>query len=49
MDLEALNPDSVEEIFARHGANSISFSGAGERSFGVPVPLYFTHLVRTAA
>ena len=30
MDLEALNPDSVEEIFARHGANSISFSDAGE-------------------
>ena len=30
MDLEALNPDSVEEIFARHGASSISFSGAGE-------------------
>jgi ribosomal protein L11 methyltransferase len=29
MNLEELNPDSVEAIFARHGANSISFSDAG--------------------
>ncbi len=29
MDLGALNPDSVEDIFTRHGAQAISFSDAG--------------------
>jgi len=30
MDLEKLNPDRVEEIFARHGAQSITFTDAGD-------------------
>jgi ribosomal protein L11 methyltransferase len=38
MDLEALNPDSVEEIFARHGASSISFTGAGADPVLEPAP-----------
>ncbi len=31
MDLEKLNPDSVEEVFARHGAHSITFTDAGDK------------------
>jgi ribosomal protein L11 methyltransferase len=38
MDLEKLNPDSVEEIFARHGANSITFTDAGDRPVLEPSP-----------
>lgn len=38
MDLEALNPDSVEEIFARHGASSITFSAAGTDPVLEPAP-----------
>lgn len=30
MDLENLNPDSVEEIFSRHGATAITFNDAGD-------------------
>jgi ribosomal protein L11 methyltransferase len=38
MDLENLNPDSVEEIFARHGASSITFTDAGDNSVLEPAP-----------
>jgi ribosomal protein L11 methyltransferase len=38
MDLEALNPDSVEEIFARHGACSVTFSGTGTDPVLEPAP-----------
>ena len=31
MDLEKLNPDKVEEIFMRHGAQSITFTDAGDK------------------
>jgi len=31
MDLEKLNPDSIEEVFARHGAHSITFTDAGDK------------------
>ena len=31
MDLEKLNPDLVEAIFARHGAHSITFTDCGDR------------------
>ena len=31
MDLEELNPDRVEEVFARHGAHSITFTDAGDK------------------
>jgi len=31
MDLEKLNPDRVEEVFARHGAQSITFTDAGDK------------------
>ncbi len=31
MDLEKLNPDRVEEVFARHGAYSITFTDAGDK------------------
>ena len=30
MDLEKLNPDRVEEVFVRHGAQSITFADAGD-------------------
>jgi ribosomal protein L11 methyltransferase len=30
MDLDTLNPDRVEEIFALHGAQSVTFSDAGD-------------------
>jgi len=38
MDLESLNPDSVEEIFARHGAASITFTDAGNDPVLEPAP-----------
>ena len=38
MDLETLNPDSVEEIFARHGASAITFTDAGDRPVLEPAP-----------
>ena len=38
MDLESLNPDSVEEVFARHGALSISLSDAGDKPVLEPAP-----------
>jgi ribosomal protein L11 methyltransferase len=38
MDLENLNPDSVEEIFARHGASSITFTDAGDNAVLEPAP-----------
>jgi len=38
MDLEKLNPDSVEEIFARHGASSITFTDAGDKPVLEPAP-----------
>jgi len=38
MDLEQLNPDSVEEIFARHGASSITFTDAGDKPVLEPTP-----------
>jgi ribosomal protein L11 methyltransferase len=38
MDLENLNPDSVEEIFARHGAASVTFTDAGNDPVLEPAP-----------
>jgi len=38
MDLETLNPDSVEEVFARHGAQSITFTDAGDKALLEPAP-----------
>ena len=38
MDLETLNPNVVEEIFARHGANSITLTDAGDRPVLEPAP-----------
>jgi ribosomal protein L11 methyltransferase len=38
MDLEKLNPDSVEEIFARHGAQSITLTDAGDKALLEPGP-----------
>jgi len=38
MDLETLNPDAVEEIFARHGANSITLTDASDRPVLEPAP-----------
>ncbi len=38
MDLETLNPDSVEAIFARHGANSIALTDAGDQPVLEPAP-----------
>jgi len=38
MKLEALNPDSVEAIFLRHGAHSITFSDAGDKPVLEPAP-----------
>jgi ribosomal protein L11 methyltransferase len=36
MDLGALNPDSVEEVFARHGAEAISYTDAGDHPVLIP-------------
>ncbi len=38
MDLEKLNPDRVEAVFARHGAQSITFTDAGDKPVLEPVP-----------
>jgi len=38
MDLEKLNPGTVEEIFARHGAQSITFTDAGDKPVLEPAP-----------
>jgi len=38
MDLEKLNPDRVEEVFARHGAQSITFTDAGDNPVLEPAP-----------
>jgi ribosomal protein L11 methyltransferase len=38
MDLEKLNPDRVEEVFARHGARSITFTDAGDKPVLEPAP-----------
>jgi ribosomal protein L11 methyltransferase len=38
MDLETLNPDRVEEIFARHGAQSITYSDAADNPVLEPAP-----------
>ena len=38
MDLETLNPDSVEEVLARHGALSITLSDAGDKPVLEPAP-----------
>ena len=36
MDLESLNPDRVEEVFSRHGAQAISYSDAGDHPVLIP-------------
>ncbi len=36
MDLESLNPDRVEEVFTRHGAQAISLSDAGDHPILIP-------------
>lgn len=38
MDLESLNPDRVEEILARHGAQAVTLSDAGDRPVLEPAP-----------
>lgn len=38
MDLETLNPDAVEEIFARHDASSITLTDASDRPVLEPAP-----------
>lgn len=38
MRLEALNPESVEAIFLRHGAYAVTFSDAGDRPVLEPAP-----------
>jgi len=38
MDLESLNPDVVEKIFARNGAHSITFTDAGDQPVLEPAP-----------
>ncbi len=38
MDLETLNPDAVEDIFARHGACSITLTDAGDKPVLEPAP-----------
>ncbi len=38
MDLETLNADRVEEIFARHGAQSITYTDAGDKPVLEPAP-----------
>jgi ribosomal protein L11 methyltransferase len=38
MRLEALNPESVEAIFLRHGAHSVTFSDAGDIPLLEPAP-----------
>ena len=38
MDLETLNPDSIEEIFVRHGAHSITYTDVGDKPVLEPAP-----------
>ena len=38
MDLESLNPDSVEEVLARNGVLSITLSDAGDKPVLEPAP-----------
>jgi ribosomal protein L11 methyltransferase len=38
MDLDRLNPDSVEAVFTRHGASSITYSDAGDDPVLEPRP-----------
>ena len=38
MDLETLNPETVEGIFARHGAHSITLTDAGDQPVLEPAP-----------
>ena len=38
MNLEALNPDSVEEVFARHGAQSVTLTDGGDKPVLEPAP-----------
>ena len=38
MDLDSLNPDSVEEVFARHGAQSVTLSDGGDDPVLEPGP-----------
>ncbi len=38
MNLEALNPASVEEVLVRHGAQSVTFSDAGDKPVLEPGP-----------
>ncbi|MGI9222517.1 MAG: 50S ribosomal protein L11 methyltransferase [Woeseiaceae bacterium] len=38
MDLETLQPDAVEEVFARHGASSITLTDAGDQPVLEPGP-----------
>jgi len=38
MNLETLNPASVEEILIRHGAQSVTFTDAGDRPVLEPGP-----------
>ena len=38
MDIEKLNPDRVEEVFARHGAQSITFADAADNPVLEPAP-----------
>jgi ribosomal protein L11 methyltransferase len=38
MDLETLNPNTVEDIFARHGACSITLTDAGDKPVLEPAP-----------
>ena len=38
MDLETLNPDSVEDVFVRHGAHSVTYTDAGDKPVLEPAP-----------
>ncbi len=38
MNLDYLNPDSVEEIFARHGAHSVTLTDSGDQPVLEPAP-----------
>lgn len=38
MDLETLNADRVEDVFARHGAQSITYTDGGDRPVLEPAP-----------
>lgn len=38
MDLETLNSDRIEEIFTRHGAQSITYTDAGDKPVLEPAP-----------